>query len=205
MVAFDNTILSLLIFPDADLRQGSSGQKVEYARERVLALVQDIEDARDQVVVPAPALSELLVTDGVDVQDVLTTLRGSSFIRIESFDERAAVELAVRLREARKAGDRREGLPITKNAMKFDRQIVAIALVSGASVLYSDDDGVVKFAAACGLAVKRVTDLPVPASQQALPFPEGCAPGSAAETLQTEPQSGTGESPKPDTEEDSLV
>jgi hypothetical protein len=71
--------------------------------------------------------------------------------------------------------------------------------------LYSDDDGVVKFAVACGLAVKRVTDLPVPASQQALPFPEGCAPGSAAETLQTEPQSGTGESPKPDTEEDSLV
>jgi hypothetical protein len=205
MVAFDNTILSLLIFPDADLRQGSSGQKVEYARERVLGLVQKLEDAREQVAVPALALSELLVTDGVDVQDVLTTLRGSSFIRIESFDERAAVELAMRLREARKAGDQREGLPITKSAMKFDRQIVAIALVSGATVLYSDDDGVVKFAVACGLAVKRVTDLPVPASQQALPFPEGCAPGSAAETLQTEPQSGTGESPKPDTEEDSLV
>jgi hypothetical protein len=92
------------------------------------------------VAVPAPALSELLVTDGADVQDVLTTLRGSSFIRIESFDERAAVELAMRLREARKAGDRREGLPITKSAMKFDRQIVAISLVCGARVLYSDDE-----------------------------------------------------------------
>jgi hypothetical protein len=220
MVAFDNTVLSLLIFPDADLRQGSSGQKVEYARERVLGLVQEIEDAWEQVAVPAPALSELLVTDGVDVQDVLTTLRGSAFIRIESFDERAAVELAMRLREARKAGDQREGLPITKSAMKFDRQIVAIALVSGASVLYSDDDGVVKFAAACGLAVKRVTDLPVPASQQALPFPEGGAPVIAAATeagpnppaaeseptkLQTKPQPATGESPKPDTENDSLV
>jgi hypothetical protein len=205
MVAFDNTILSLLIFPDADLRQGSSGQKVEYARERVLGLVQEIEDAREQVAVPAPALSELLVTDGVDVQDVLTTLRGSAFIRIESFDERAAVELAMRLREARRAGDQREGLPITKSAMKFDRQIVAIALVSGASVLYSDDDGVAKFAAACGLAVKRVTDLPVPASQQALPFPDGGAPATAAATLQTEAQPATGESPKPDTEDDSLV
>ena len=98
--------------------------------------------------VPAPALCELLVTDGADVQDVLITLRGSSFIRIESFDERAAVELAMRLREARKAGDQREGLPITKSAMKFDRQIVAISLVCGARVLYSDDDGVAKFAAA---------------------------------------------------------
>jgi hypothetical protein len=55
MVAFDNTVLSLLIFPDADLRQGGSGQKVEYARERVLGLVQEIEDAREQVAVPAPA------------------------------------------------------------------------------------------------------------------------------------------------------
>jgi hypothetical protein len=87
MVAFDNTILSLLIFPDAELRQGSGGQKVECARERVLGLVQVLEDAREQVVVPAPALSELLVTDGADVQDILTTLHGSSFIRIESFDE----------------------------------------------------------------------------------------------------------------------
>jgi hypothetical protein len=180
MVAFDNTILSLLMFPDAELQQGSTGQNVEYARERVLGLVQELEDAREQVAVPAPALSELLVTDGVDMQGVLTDLGKRAVIRIESFDERAAVELAVRLREARKAGDQREGLPITKNAMKFDRQIVAIALVSGSRILYSDDDGVAKFAGACGLAVKRVTDLPVPASQQPLEFTpdtEGAAPG----------------------------
>jgi hypothetical protein len=172
MVAFDNTILSLLMFPDADLQQGSDAQQVEYARERVLGLVQELDDAREQVAVPAPALCELLVTDGVDAQDLLTTLRSSSFIRIESFDERAAVELAMRLREARKGGDQREGLPITKNAMKFDRQIVAIALVSNARILYSDDDGVARFATGCGLAVKRVADLPIPASQPDLPFPE---------------------------------
>jgi hypothetical protein len=186
MVAFDNTILSLLIFPDAELQQGSDGQKVEYARERVLGLVQDLEDSREQVVVPAPALCELLVTEGVDVQDVLTTLRSSSFIRIESFDERAAVELAMRLREARKRGDQREGLAITKNAMKFDRQIVAIALVSNASVLYSDDDGVATFALGCGLAVKRVANLPVPASQQALQFAPP-AVGPTTNTTSAEP------------------
>ena len=100
---------------------------------------------------------------------------------------------------------RSSGKSVWYSAMKFDRQIVAIALVSGASVLYSDDDGVVKFAAACGLAVKRVTDLPVPASQQAFPFPDGGAPVTAAGTLQTEPPPGTGESPKPDIEDDPLV
>ncbi len=128
---------------------------------------------------PSPALCELLVTEGADVQDVLTTLRGSAYIRVEGFDERAAVELAMRLREARQAGDQREGLPITKSAMKFDRQIVAIALVSGATILYSDDDGVAKFAAGCGLAVKRVADLPVPASQQSFTFPDAGAQATA--------------------------
>jgi hypothetical protein len=191
MVAFDNTILSLLIFPDADLRQGSDGRKVEHARERVAGLVQSIEAAREQVLVPTPALCELLVTEGADVQDVLTTLRGSAYIRVEGFDERAAVELAMRLRDARRAGDQREGLPITKNAMKFDRQIVAIALISGAAVRYSDDDGVAKFAAGCGLAVKRVADLPIPASQQPLPFPDASDQAAEAEQASESPREPT--------------
>jgi len=113
--------------------------------------------------VPAPALSEILVTEGVDVQDVLTTLRGSTFIRIGDFDERAAVELAMRLRTAIKSGDPRQGMQITKNAMKFDRQIVAIALVNGARVLYSDDDGLERFAKTSweNLVVLRTLTLPL--------------------------------------------
>jgi hypothetical protein len=117
MVAFDSTILSLLLFPDAALQQGERGNAVEYAHQRVAGLIQELEAGKEQVLVPAPALSEVLVTEGVDVQDVLTTLRGSAFIRIGDFDERAAVELAMRLRQ---------GTQITKTAMKFDRQIVAI-------------------------------------------------------------------------------
>ncbi|MBM3748342.1 MAG: type II toxin-antitoxin system VapC family toxin [Acidobacteria bacterium] len=168
MVAFDSTILSLLLFPDAEVHHGKESKAVEHARGRVLGLVRELEEAKEQILVPTPSLAEVLVTEGADVQDVLTTLRGSSWIRVGDFDERAALELAMRLRAAIKAGDPREGLRITKSAMKFDRQIVAIALVSGARVLYSDDDGVATFAANCGLAVKRVADLPVPFSQGSL-------------------------------------
>lgn len=114
MVAFDNTILSILLFPDAELQDGPDAQKVEHARERVFGLIESLEVAREQVAIPSPALAEALVTEGADVQDILTTLRGSAFIRTESFDERAAVELAMRLREARRAGDQWEGQPITK-------------------------------------------------------------------------------------------
>jgi|ERR1700691_238913 len=130
--------------------------------------MQELEAAKEQVLVPAPALSEVLVTEGVHVQDVLTTLRVSAFIRIGDFDERAAVELAMRLRAAIQSGDPRQGMRITKSAMKFDRQIVAIALVGGARMLYSDDDAVERFASSCGLATKRVVDLPVPSSQREL-------------------------------------
>jgi hypothetical protein len=173
MVAFDNTILSLLLFPDADLQQGPGGATVEFAQERVVGLVQELEKAKEQIVVPTPALAELLVADGLDVQSVLAKLRASAYIRVEGFDERAAVELAARLREARHRGSMKEGLPITKTAMKFDRQIVAIALVSGARVLYSDDAGVARFAVGCGLEVKAVVDLAVPVKQGELGFEDG--------------------------------
>jgi len=122
MVAFDSTIFSLLLFTDAELQQGDQGNAVEYAHERVAGLIRELETGKEQVLVPAPALAEVLVTEGADVQDVLTTLRGSAFIRIGDFDERAAVELAMRLRAAINSGDPRQGMQITKSAMKFDRR-----------------------------------------------------------------------------------
>jgi hypothetical protein len=75
MVAFDSTILSILLFPDAELHQG--GKAVEHTRERVDGLVRELGSAKEQILIPAPALCEVLVTEGVDAQDVLTTLRSS--------------------------------------------------------------------------------------------------------------------------------
>ena len=45
--------------------------------------------------------------------------------------------------------------------VKFDRQIVAIALVEGASAIYSDDRGVKVFGEIAGLRVVRIPDLPL--------------------------------------------
>lgn len=168
MVAFDNTILSVLLFPDAEVHEGHEPKPVERARDRVNALVQEIADAGEQVLVPSPALAEVLATPDCDVDEVLNTLRGSAYIRIRDFDQRAAVELAIRLRAAFAAGDICEGLRTTKTKMKFDRQIVPIALTHGARVLYSNDDGVRKFGEGSGLKVKRTSELPIPAIQEDL-------------------------------------
>jgi hypothetical protein len=62
MVAFDNTILSILLFPDAVVNEGPDGNPVERAQDRVNALVQEIQDGGEQVLIPAPALAEVLAT-----------------------------------------------------------------------------------------------------------------------------------------------
>lgn len=67
MVAFDNTILSILLFPDAEVHEGQEARPVERARDRVNALVQEIADVGEQVLVPTPALAEVLATPDCDM------------------------------------------------------------------------------------------------------------------------------------------
>jgi len=46
--------------------------------------------------------------------------------------------------------------------VKFDRQIVAIAKVTGASIIYSDDEDVAKLAQPVGIEVIALNALPEP-------------------------------------------
>jgi hypothetical protein len=60
----------------------------------------------------------------------------------------------------------------TETLPKFDRQIVAIATVEGATVVYSDDDDVITYAREADMEAYRLSDLPEPPEdlQTALPF-----------------------------------
>ena len=51
--------------------------------------------------------------------------------------------------------------------VNFDRQIVAVAKVNGASVIYSDDIELIKFAKRIGIEAVSSWDLPEPQLQQA--------------------------------------
>jgi hypothetical protein len=73
------------------------------------------------------------------------------------------VELGIRTAQAIKAGDKREGLQSDWTKIKFDRQIVAIALVSGASEIISDDGDVAAIGERWGIKVTSIEDLPLPA------------------------------------------
>ena len=110
-----------------------------------------------------PALSECLVHAGPAGPEYLAIISKKAVFRIASFDERAAMEAAARTYEARRRGQRKGGNPeAAKAKIKFDRQIVAIAKVEGATAVYSDDADVIDYAREAGLEGYRLADLPEP-------------------------------------------
>jgi hypothetical protein len=116
----------------------------------------------DIVVVPTPVLAEVLVKAEEGAPGVLEQLQGQARVRVRPFDERAAVEVALMTREALTSGDKRTGSDQPWQKVKFDRQIIAIARVSGASRIYADDRGLVSFARSLGIEVVSTWELPVP-------------------------------------------
>ena len=172
MVVLDATTLFYLLDPDARApTDPQTGLPVSRVKERVEYLVGTLEKNRDKVVVPTPALSELLVRAGTAGPGYLEILNKSAVFRIADFDQRAAVEAAAAIREAIDAGDKRSGSTSPWAKIKFDRQIVAIAKVAGASTIYSDDDDIARLSRSAGIAVVRIQDLPLSPESSRLTLP----------------------------------
>jgi len=74
----------------------------------------------------------------------------------------AAVELATMTREAIRAGDKKDGSASPWQKVKIDRQIIAIARSRGATTIYSDDEGLAKFASIVGIEVVQTWSMPLP-------------------------------------------
>jgi hypothetical protein len=161
----DTTTLSALFIPGAlPCRKGTT-IPIKYAKERLEYLVEKIAKNREQVIIPTPVLSELLVKVPPDkIALLVNQLTSSAWFRIEAFDSAAAIELGVRIAKALASGDKREGLPSETPwaKVKFDRQIVSIAIACGASEIISDDSDVKRIGERWGVKVISVEDLPIP-------------------------------------------
>ena len=168
MAVFDATTLLLFLEPEASVPPDpATNEPVTNAKARIDHLIETLELGGETIVIPTPALSEVLVhanDAGPRYLDILNTTR---WFRIEPFDQRAAVELASMTREALREGNLRAGTRATRSKLKFDRQIVAIARTQNQTTIYSDDSDIATLAEPLGLEVIPVHALPVP--------PEGCA------------------------------
>ena len=184
-VALDADILLLLLTPDAKPpKDPATNELIERPKERIEYLVTKLADAKTKIVIPTPVLSEILVKAGSAGPQYIDILRQHSQFKIAAFDERSAIECAAQLADAKSRGDKKAGSTSPWAKVKFDRQIVAIAVVNGVERIYSSDEDIKKYATASGLQVTKLWQLPLPPEDQpSLPNlgPEGSA-DAAAET-----------------------
>jgi hypothetical protein len=166
MVVIDSTLLLLMMRPE----MAAASVKVDKAKERIEFLIQELHRSSTKIIIPTPALSEILVRAGAAAsQQIVETLSKVAVFSIESFDTRAAIEMAAMSRAAIDNGNKRGTSSSAIWAkVKFDRQIVAIAKVCRATRIYSDDGDIRSIAKTTNIPVSGLGDLPLPAEDAQL-------------------------------------
>lgn len=133
-VAFDNTMMSILLNPEGQIPDDvATGKPVDGAKERAEGLIKRLEKNKRKVLLPTPAIAELLTAIGPSAQQYVNTVSRSRVFEIGSFDARCAAELALLNRDTFAENDKKnKAEPYQK--IKVDRQIIAICKVAGTRV-----------------------------------------------------------------------
>jgi predicted nucleic acid-binding protein len=176
--ALDATFLLYFVAPpnSVGVPLDSTGKPVDCAKDRVAGLVADLERSGTRIIVPTPALSEMMVRSGVVAgQSYISIMRKSKSFKIVAFDEKSAVEVAIMAGHTVKGEKGKAAKAETYAKLKYDRQIVAIAHTEGATTFYTDDKGQTKLAKGLGMKVVGLADCPIPttAAQRPLPLQGG--------------------------------
>ena len=159
MVGVDASIALALWFPDVPC-------SVTKARERVEYLVQNLASTNERIMIPTPALSEVLVRAGSAGLEFVNQMARSSRFEIAPFDTLAAIEVSIAIADAVRTGNKRgKNVKDTWAKIKFDHQIVAICKVREVKTLYSDDPGLCNFAERMGIHTYALADLPLPTEE----------------------------------------
>jgi predicted nucleic acid-binding protein len=176
MVVIDATTLLLMLRPDTPVPNGADGLPVDRPKDRIEYLVQQLDKAKTKIIIPTPALGEALVRAGAAAtQQIIDHLQRYSVFSIEAFDTRAAIEVAAMSRDALISGGKRGTSTATWAKVKYDRQIVAIAKVNGATTIYSDDGDIATLGRRAKINVVGLADLPLPPQKAQLDLLEHAA------------------------------
>lgn len=167
MIALDSDAFTLAIKGVAQRERKTKSNIAEEQKraEQGQALLAKLSDDHEAVMISAVSLAEYLVLiDPSEHANQLAELQRA--VRIYPVDERAAL-LAARIRravlsnaEVRMAYDQRQRL------LKLDAFVLAVAVVNGATYLYSYDAGLAKMAAAAVPGKIKVGPFPVIGTMQ---------------------------------------
>lgn len=163
MVVFDATTLMLLWRPDAPAPVNpESGKRLDHAKVRIEYLIKELEDKREKIIIPTPAISEILVRAGKSGADIVELINSTAVFRPAPFDMKAAVEVAAMTFGELNNKDRKKRSDKTIAKTKYDRQIFAIAVVENAHTIYSDDEDIERLCAKRGMSCVKTYELPLP-------------------------------------------
>jgi predicted nucleic acid-binding protein len=163
MVLFDASILLFVLDKKTPAPLDSTtGKPIEGAKERIEYLIQKLEEEDNTIVIPTPVLSEILVRAGKAGADYVQKIDRSARFKIAPFDTRAAVEVASMAREAIVKGRKKGDSTATWAKIKYDRQIVAIAIIENVSTIYSDDKDLRTLAQTHHIKTYGLAHLPMP-------------------------------------------
>lgn len=175
MIVFDSTFLLLLLSENTPTPiDPATGQPLARCKDRVEHLIATISKAGDKIIIPTPSLAEALVHAGEAAERFFTVIRTSRYFQVTPFGTTAAIEAAEIMRKRIALHGRLTDAEVKSRAkIKFDIQILAIANVSRAAALYTDDRDLQKLAKAAGLSSQGFLDLPLPPEddQQSLDLP----------------------------------
>lgn len=163
IIALDNSAFTMIVNPNAKPPDDpTTGKPLTHAAARINGLIEGL-GSKDRLVLPTPALAEALVVVGDAAPEVIERIQSISRILVAPFDQRAAVEAAIMHQEAIAShGSKKGSSSAPWQKVKFDRQIISIARVHRADVLFSDDAEMCKFAKSLGMEAQSTWDLPVP-------------------------------------------
>src|SRR5271163_1744585 len=95
MVGMDSTFIGLMLHPAAKpCDDPTTGKPPIRVGERVEKLLEDLDTARERIIIPTPCLCEFMVLAGKDAARYQSELHLNSSIMVKPFDELAASELA---------------------------------------------------------------------------------------------------------------
>ncbi|MBX9458514.1 MAG: PIN domain-containing protein [Rhizobium sp.] len=165
MIVVDTNFLVLLIDPE-------STQNVNREADRVRHFIEVLSETREEVMIPAPSLAELVAGRAQRVEEIVEAVRRLKSFTVQAFDPVIAIETGERISGAM------EKIPLSqrsanwKVAMKYDAMIAATAIVRGARALYTTDHGFEKYLEGTDVEICLVRDLPLPPEdpQQSLGF-----------------------------------
>jgi|SRR5580765_7611194 len=161
MVGFDAHFVMLALRP-------AIPASVDRAKDRVLNLLDELQNKGERIVIPTPALTEFLVHAEAAGPRYLDEIQRSIRFKIAPYGVRAAVEVAAAIESAVTKKDKRDGTRDTWAKVNFDRQIAGIAKVEGCHTIYTDDKGVKSFAERLGLKVIQLQEVDLPPSKTPL-------------------------------------